>query len=263
MKKSILTLALAVAFGATASAQTPAKPAEKPAAKSDEMTPGMTQIFSPVPPVVDPGPFDAVLPVPSDAIVLLGKNGKMDEWKRAKDGAPCPWKYENGVMTVVPGTGAILSRRSFGDCQLHVEWRSPVPPTGNSQGRGNSGIFMQNLYEIQVLDSYNNPTYVNGQAGAIYKQSIPLVNPCREPGKWNVYDIIFTAPRFNDKGQVLYPARATVLFNGVLVQNDFHILGPTLNIGVPRYGEPYTGGPIQLQDHNHPVSYRNIWIREL
>jgi len=263
MKKSLFTLAVAVAFAATASAQETSAKAQAPA-KPVKMTAEMTAVNSPIPPIVDPGYVDVVLPAPSDAIILLGKEGKMDEWKSDKGDGPSTWKSEkNGVMTVEPNTGNLLSKRSFNDCQLHVEWRSPNPPTGKGQDRGNSGIFMQNLYEIQILDSYDNTTYVNGQAGAIYKQSAPLVNPCRKPGQWNTYDIVFIAPRFNDKGQMLYPARITLIFNGVLVQNDFQLTGPTLNSGIPRYGEPYVGGPIRLQDHHHPVSFRNIWIREL
>jgi len=271
MEKVLCTIAFAALCVVAAPAQTAAPaPAAAGQTKSagenpdkNQMTPAMTETFAPVPPVVDPGYADVVLPAPSDAIILLGKDGKMDEWK-AEKGGPCPWKSEkDGVMTVAPGEGNILTKREFNDCQLHVEWRSPNPPSGNSQGRGNSGVFMQNLYEIQVLDSYDNKTYVNGQAGAVYKQSAPLVNPCRKPGQWNTYDIVFIAPRFNDKGQLLYPARVTLIFNGVLVQNDFAVQGPTLNVGIPRYGEPYTGGPIKLQDHHNPVSFRNIWIREL
>ncbi len=221
-------------------------------------TPVSTELWEPVPPVITPGEGTAA---PSDAMVLFdGTN--LNEWTNAK-GEPAGWTVADGCMTVKPGTGIIQTKRGFGDCQLHIEWRSPIVVTGESQGRGNSGIFLQNLYEVQVLDCYNNKTYSNGQTGSIYKQSIPLVNACRKPGEWQSYDIIYTAPRFNENGRVAIPGRITVLHNGVLIQNNVEIRGTTEYIGSPR---PVLHGmkePISLQDHDNLVSYRNIWIREL
>jgi hypothetical protein len=170
---------------------------------------------------------------------------------------------EDGAMTVVKKTGNILTKQGFGDCQLHIEWRTPAEVVGESQGRGNSGIFLQSRYELQVLDSYNNRTYSNGQAGSLYKQAIPLVNACRKPGEWQAYDAIYTAPRFAEDGTVQRPAFITVLQNGVLVQNHFELKGPTEYIGQPKYKKHNPKEPLMLQDHGNPVSYRNIWIREL
>ncbi len=150
----------------------------------------------------------------------------------------------------------------FEDVQLHIEWRTPSVVVGESQGRGNSGIFFQGLYELQVLDNYNNRTYRNGQAGSIYKQYAPLVNVCRKPGVWQTYDVIFIAPRFEENGTLLTPARVTVFQNGVLVQNNVQLFGPTEYIGIPKY-KKHGPAPLELQDHNNPVSYRNIWIRKL
>ncbi|MEZ5044957.1 MAG: DUF1080 domain-containing protein [Saprospiraceae bacterium] len=220
--------------------------------------PVATEVWDPVPRVVTPGA--ATNTAPSDAIVLFdGSN--TNEWSHA-DGSAVKWKTGDNAMTVVKGTGVIQSKRTFGDCQLHIEWRTPAEVVGEGQGRGNSGIFLQSLYELQVLDSYGSKTYSNGQAGSIYKQSIPLVNACRPPGEWQTYDIIYTAPRFNEDGIKVASARITVLQNGVLVQNNTEIKGTTEYIGLPK--NPKHGkGPIVLQDHGNPVSYRNIWIREL
>jgi hypothetical protein len=221
-------------------------------------TPVSTELWEPVPPVITPGEATTA---PSDAIILFDGTS-LNEWTNAK-GEPAGWTVADGCMTVKPGTGIIKTKRGFGDCQLHIEWRSPIVVTGESQGRGNSGIFLQNLYEVQVLDCYNNKTYSNGQTGSIYKQSIPLVNACRKPGEWQTYDIIYTAPRFSENGRVAIPGRITVLHNGVLIQNNVEIRGTTEYIGSPR---PVVHGmkePISLQDHDNLVSYRNIWIREL
>jgi hypothetical protein len=166
-------------------------------------------------------------------------------------------------MTVVKGTGDIRTTRRFGDCQLHVEWRTPPVATGEGQGRGNSGVFLQERYEVQVLDSFDNRTYSNGQAASIYKQHIPLVNASRPPGEWQTYDIIYTAPRFADDGTVRRPAYMTVLHNGVLAQQHVEVKGTTVYIGQPRYEPHGAAEPLRLQDHGDPVSYRNIWIREL
>jgi hypothetical protein len=165
-------------------------------------------------------------------------------------------------MTVQKGAGDIRTKQAFGDCQLHIEWRAPVEVIGDSQGRGNSGIFLQSTYEVQVLDSYNNRTYSNGQAASIYKQHMPLVNACRPPGEWQTYDIIYEAPIFHDDGTLARPAFITVIHNGVLVQNHVMLKGHTPYIGLPKY-TAHGKLPIRLQDHGNPVSFRNIWIREL
>ncbi len=220
--------------------------------------PELTEVWEPVPPKVTPG--EQMAP-PSDAIVLFdGTN--LDEWESASGDGPAEWTVANGAMTVKPRTGSIVTKRKFGDCQLHIEWRAPTEIVGEGQGRGNSGVFLQNRYEVQVLDSYESRTYSNGQAASIYKQSIPLVNAMRPPGEWQVYDIIYTAPRFNDDGMVTSPARVTVLHNGIVVQNNVEIRGATEYIGLPTY-EAHGPDVIQLQDHGNPVSFRNIWIREL
>jgi hypothetical protein len=220
--------------------------------------PESTELWEPVPPIVTPGEGTTA---PSDAIILFdGKN--LNEWTNDK-GEAAEWTLADGCVTVKPGSGSILTRRGFGDCQLHIEWRAPAEVIGESQGRGNSGIFLQNRYEVQVLDCYNNVTYANGQTGSIYKQSIPLVNACKKPGEWQVYDIIYTAPRFSENGRVAVPARITVLHNGVLIQNNVEIRGTTEYIGMPQYIPHSMREPLSLQDHSNPVSYRNIWIREL
>ena len=195
---------------------------------------------------------------PSDAIVLFdGNNGS--QWCDEKNGE-IKWEQENGVMTVVKGTGSIFTKQSFGDCQLHIEWRTPEIVEGEGQKRGNSGVIFQKRYELQVLDSYDNQTYYDGQAGSIYNQAAPLVNACRKPGEWQTYDVVFMAPRYNSNGELEIPPRITVLQNGVLVQNNFIIKG----VSMPRVTyDAYHKGPLQLQDHGNPVSYRNIWIREL
>lgn len=231
--------------------------------------PKATEFYSPVPKVVTPGlsPSDA----PSDAIILFG--GKdLNEWVSSKDpSSAAKWTVADGSITVKKGTGNIQTKRSFLDYQLHVEWRIPSNITGSGQARGNSGIFLASTgqgdlgYEIQVLDCYNNATYVNGQTASIYKQSIPLANACKKPGEWQVYDIVWTAPRFNDDGTLKSPARVTAFHNGVLVQNNYELTGVTMYIGQPKYTR-HGASPIKLQDHgdpSEPISYRNIWIREL
>ncbi len=198
--------------------------------------------------------------VPSDAIVLFdGTNA--DAWQHG-DGSAVKWNVSDGTMTVVRGTGPIFTKENFGDCQLHVEWSAPTEIVGEGQGRGNSGVFLQNKYEVQVLDSYNNRTYSNGQAGSIYKQSMPLVNAMKAPGEWQKYDIIFKAPRFNADGIKVASGTITVLHNGVVIQNHYELKGTTPFIGLPQ-NPAHGDGPIQLQDHGNPVKYRNIWIREL
>lgn len=219
--------------------------------------PKVTEIWKPVPPKVTPG--KAGNP-PSDAIVLFnGEN--LAKWE-STNGGDAPWKIEGNAMTVVPKSGAIKTKNSFGSVQLHIEWRTPATVEGNGQGRGNSGVFFMGRYELQVLDSYNNETYSNGQAASIYKQHIPLANACKEPGEWQSYDVIFKAPVFGESGRIIHPAYITVLHNGVLVQNHVAIWGTTQFKGLPTYDE-HGKAPIILQDHNNPVSFRNIWIREL
>jgi len=219
----------------------------------------------PAPKVIDPGTASTQEQAgkpPSDATVLFG--GKdLAGWKSQKDGGPAKWKVENGYMEVVKGTGYIETTQGFGDCQLHVEWMAPSPPVGQDQDRGNSGVFLMGQYEVQVVDSYQNTTYPDGQAAALYGQYPPLVNASRPPGQWQIYDIVFRAPRFDGDGKVTRPARVTVLHNGVLVQEGVDLTGPTAHKARPPYKAHPAKLPLALQDHDHPVRYRNIWIREL
>lgn len=198
---------------------------------------------------------------PSDAVVLFDGRD-LSAWVD-DSGRPARWTVGDGWFAVNPGTGDIHTTRAFGDVQLHVEWSAPVPPTGTGQDRGNSGVYLQRTFEVQVLDSYHADTYADGQAGAIYGQYPPLVNPIRPPGEWNSYDILFHAPRWNPDGTLLAKARMTVLMNGIVIQDDVELTGPTAHQERP----PYTRIPAQLslelQDHHHPVRYRNIWVREL
>lgn len=228
----------------------------------DRMTPGMTEIWEPEVRVIQPAE-EAGQP-PSDAIVLFDGSDINKEWEDVY-GNPTKWKVEDGELICVRGADTIQTKRVFQDFQLHVEWKTPSEVTGEGQGRGNSGIFLQGLYEVQILDSYDNRTYRNGQAGSIYKQYAPLVNACRGPGEWQTYDIIYTAPRFDEDNNAFFtPPHVTVLHNGVLIQNNVSVRGPTTYIGIPEYLVSKHGpGPIQLQDHGNPVAYRNIWIREL
>ncbi len=219
--------------------------------------PKATEVWEPEPRVVTPGTSTAP---PSDAIILFdGSN--LDGWTNGK-GEAAGWKVEDGAMTVVKGTGDVKTKRKFASCQLHIEWRTPKVIEGKGQGRGNSGVFLSNTYEVQVLDSYQNRTYSNGQAASIYKQYLPLVNACRPPGEWQTYDIIYMAPVFNDDGMKVRSGTLTVIQNGVLVQNNVEIKGTTPYIGLPK-NPPHGKGPLRLQDHGNPVSYRNIWVREL
>lgn len=221
--------------------------------------PKATEFYEPVPPKVQ---SEAVkTPPPSDAIVLLGEGADTKEWTMG-EGGEVQWTREGNTLTVVPGSGMIATRRSFGDIQLHLEWRSPNEPDREGQGRGNSGVFLQERYEVQVLESNGSDTYTNGQAGSVYKQNPPLVNATSVMGQWNSYDIIFRAPRFDRNGMLLRPAAVTVLHNGVVVQNHFELAGPTEYIGLPHY-VAHGDGRIMLQDHGNLVSYRNIWVREL
>ncbi len=217
-----------------------------------------TEVWEPVPPKVK-APQDGV---PSDAIVLFD-GSDLNEWV-ADDGGEPTWNLEGDAMTVARREGGIRTKREFCDVQLHIEWRSPTDIEGmDGQNRGNSGVFLQERYEVQVLDSHDNETYPNGQAASIYKQSIPLVNATRPRGEWQAYDIIYTAPRFGTDGELEKPAYVTVLHNGVLVQNHFEIQGKTEWIGAPSYDEAHGCAPLALQDHDAAVSFRNIWVREL
>jgi len=223
----------------------------------EPLDPKVTELWKPVPivtPAAQPGQ------PPSDAIILFdGKD--LSKWTSTRGGA-ASWDVSDGAMTVKSNSGGIKTTQTFGDIQLHVEWRSPIVVKGEGQGRGNSGVYLQERYEVQVLDSYENQTYANGQAGSVYKEHIPQVNATRKPGEWQSYDIIFTAPRFSDKGTMVVPGYVTVLHNGVLIQNHIALSGPTQFKGLPM-AEVHGKGSIILQDHGDLVSYRNIWVREL
>lgn len=221
--------------------------------------PKATEVWEPVPRKVTPGTVNSA--PPSDAIVLFdGTN--LNEWASRRDQGAAKWDVADGIMTVKPRTGDIISRRKFGDIQLHLEWRSPQVVESEGQGRGNSGVFLQERYEIQILDSYESRTYSNGQAGALYKQSIPLVNATRPHTDWETYDIIYSAPVFNEDGIKVKSAYITVIHNGVVIQNHQEIKGTTEYIGLPK-NDAHGKGSIILQDHGNLVSYRNIWVREL
>ena len=252
-----LALAAVMAVGSIAFAQ-----------QSGTAKPEDTEVWQPVPPKVTPGATCGA--APSDAIVLFdGKN--LDQWVSNRDKSPAKWVVADGVLTVNKKAGNIETKRSFKDYQLHIEWKVPADITGSGQARGNSGVFLASTgpgddgYELQVLDNFTNKTYVNGMAGSLYKQAIPLVNPSRKPGEWQTYDVVWTAPTFNSDGSLKTPAYATVFFNGVLVENHFELKGETRYIGKPFY-KAYTSAPIKLQAHgdkSEPDSFRNIWVREL
>lgn len=225
-------------------------------------TPEETEFYKPVPPVVNP--HDPIKKAPSDAIVLFGGDN-LDNWISSRDSTAAKWIVNNdGSMTVNNKTGDIQTVQNFGSIQLHLEWKSPAEVQGKGQSRGNSGVFLNGLYEVQVLDNNDNDTYVNGQVGSIYKQHVPLAMASVPTGEWNTYDIIYHAPEFNDEGDKIKSGTITVLHNGVLVQDNVEIKGTTPYIGWPK--NPAHGkGPLKLQDHgdNSRVSYRNIWVREL
>lgn len=245
-----------------------AQQAGQPPGQAAKPRPADTEVWEPEPTVVTPGKTDAA--PPSDAVVLFdGTN--LEQWETVKDKSAAGWKVADGVMTVHKPAGNIQTKRSFTDYQLHLEWRIPPDITGKDQARGNSGLFLASTsggdsgYELQILDSYQNRTYSNGQAGSIYKQAIPLANAMRKPGEWQTYDVIWTAPKFKADGSVDKPARVTVLHNGVLVQNNFALKGETMYIGTPAY-KAHGASPIKLQSHgdpSEPLSFRNIWVREL
>lgn len=232
--------------------------------------PEETEVYQPVPKVVTPGKTNA--DPPSDAIVLFdGKD--LSQWVLNSDTTKtAPWKVADGILTVDKTTGNIQTKRRFMDYQLHIEWKEPKTLNGSGQGRGNSGLFLASIgpgddgYELQILDSYNNPTYVNGQAASIYKQGIPLANPAKPDDVWQTYDVVWTAPRFNADSSLKTPAYVTVFFNGVVVQNHFELKGPTQYIGTPAYRHAHGASPIKLQAHgdkSEPLSFRNIWVRDL
>lgn len=228
-----------------------------------------TEQWSPKVPVVTPGKSE-MAPAPSDAVVLFDGRS-LDKWATVKDGSPARWTVKDGAFTVVKEAGNIQTKQSFGNYQLHLEYRIPANITGKGQARGNSGLFLASTgtgdegYEFQILDSYQNDTYVNGQAGAIYKQYPPLANPVRKPGEWQSVDVVWTKPVFNGDGSVKTPAYVTASINGVLVQNHVAVKGETVYIGKPTY-KAYDRAPIKLQSHgdpSEPISFRNIWVREL
>jgi hypothetical protein len=235
-------------------------------ANAQKAKPEDTEIWEPIPKVVTP----AATPggAPSDAIILFdGKN--LDQWVQVDDNSPAKWDVHDGILTVNKKYGNIATKQLFTNYQLHLEWKVPADIEGSGQARGNSGVFLASLgkgdagYELQVLDSYNNKTYVNGMAGSLYKQAIPLANPGRQPGQWQTYDVVWTAPTFNADGSLKTPAKATVFFNGVVVENNFELIGPTLYIGKPVY-KAHGPAPIKLQAHgdkSKPLSFRNIWVR--
>ena len=227
-----------------------------------EYTPEDTEVWKPVPEVIAPGATDDQ--PPADAIVLFDGTS-MDAWEIASD---TKWNVHDGIVTIEPSQAkqevptSIHTKQPFGDMQLHIEWMAPAQVEGEGQRRGNSGILIQGGYELQIQDNYDNPTYVNGQAGSIYKQHAPMVNACRKPGEWQTYDVFYTAPTFNEIGLLLTPAYITVMHNGILVQNHTEIKGRIKFIGLPNY-DPHGKEPIHLQDHGNAVSFRNIWVREL
>ena len=245
-------------FGVTIAQHTDTPPEVSPM----KMKPEMTEIWEPEVPVVIPA--KKLGDAPSDAIVLFD-GSDLNQWESQKEKSkPAPWKIiDSDYMEVVPKSGGIQTKESFGDCQFHLEFSAPDKVESKGQGRGNSGIFFQGRYELQILDSYQNRTYRNGQAGSIYKDHAPLVNVMKPPSEWNVYDVIYKAPRFKPNGTLDYPATITVFHNGVLIQNNVTINGGTYYIGLHNYGEAHGEAPISLQDHGNKTQFRNIWIRRL
>jgi len=275
MKRNLMICAISLTLlvaGLTrlpdAFAQTPVKDQSNTKESAASARPEDTEQWTPVPAKVSPGEREGA--APSDAIVLFdGRN--LDEWVTARDRSPARWRIADGVMVVDKAAGNIETKRLFGNYQLHLEWRIPADITGEGQARGNSGLFLASTgaadqgYEIQILDSWENKTYVNGQAASVYKQAPPLVNASRKPGEWQSYDVVWTAPVFRADGSLDMPAYVTVLHNGVLVQNHFRLSGETVYIGKPAY-QKHARAAIKLQAHGDPsgpISFRNIWVREL
>lgn len=259
---SLMFATLTTCFVQAQGQQRNAPPAGQKQEFPARMTPAMTEVMDPEVKIIQPGAAYGM--PPSDAIVLFDGSGIDREWVDAK-GDPSKWIVKDGALVCVKGSGIIKTKRTFNDFQLHIEWMAPSEVIGDGQGRGNSGVYLQELYEVQVLDSYNNRTYRNGQAGSLYKQYPPLVNAARKPGEWQTYDIIYTAPRFGEDSTTYFtPPRVTVIHNGVLIQNNVSLRGPTLYIGMPEYSVKKHGPQsLVLQDHGNPVAFRNIWIREL
>lgn len=215
----------------------------------------------PQPAIVTPGPA-CISSAPSDAIVLFG--GKdLSAWSKAGSDAPAGWSVKDGVATITAGSGNIATRQSFGDCQVHIEWMVPVELKCESQHGCNSGLFFHSRYEIQILNSSGNVTYADGMAGSLYGQYPPMVNPCRPQGEWNTYDVVFRGPRFDASAGIVRTATVTLIFNGVLVQDDVELLGATAHGARATYSSHPDTGPIMLQDHGDPLKFRNIWIRPL
>ncbi|MDX2038000.1 MAG: DUF1080 domain-containing protein [Isosphaeraceae bacterium] len=261
--RSILSacVILGLACVAVASALTPA--AEPGKSVADRMRAWRQHDVSrPKPPVVTPVEPTRVVPAPADAVVLFDGDD-LDAWTPVEGGGPARWKVADGVFEVTPGRGAIRTKQGFGDVQLHIEWASPMPPNGVGQDRGNSGLFFMGVYELQILDSHNAETYTDGQAGALYGQYPPLANASRPPGEWQSYDVAFRRPRFETDGTLIEPARMTVFHNGVLVQNNEELLGQTSWLRWSPHEDLGEKAPISLQDHGHPVRFRNIWVRPL
>ena len=259
MNKKIFTAATALLLSFACSRLDGQTGKEYP--QPERMTPKMTEYWTPQPKVVTPGDTkNQLVPPPSDATVLFdGKD--LSAWENGK-GEAARWTVKDGYFEVKAGEGEIRTKRKFENFQLHVEWRAPENVKGEGQGRCNSGVFLQGIYEVQILDCYNNETYVNGMTASVYKQSPPLVNAMRKPGEWNSYDIIYSAPVFKDDGTYRFPPQVTVLHNGILVQHNFLIRGTTDYVGHPRVVR-HEAGPVSLQDHGDLVNFRNIWIREL
>ena len=263
MKKLLIISLMLITYAySSGQVQQVAKTVASKFPEPEKMTPGMTEIWEPEVKIIQTGVTNS--DAPSDAIILFNGNDISSEWSDMQ-GNPSKWIVKDGELISVRSAGYIKSKRQFTNFQLHIEWKTPSEVSGDSQGRGNSGVFLQELYEIQVLDSYNNRTYRNGQAGSLYKQYPPLVNVCRKPGEWQTYDVIYTAPTFgNDSTIYITPPIVTVFQNGVLVQNNVSLRGPTEYIGMPEYFIKKHGpGSLELQDHGNPVAYRNIWVREL
>ncbi len=262
-------IAIATGFAVAIACHSPVYAHAATAPDAPEPTdPKATEQWDPVPALVTPGATPGA--PPSDAIVLFdGRN--LDLWESSRDHSPARWRVHDGAVTVEKSTGNIQTTQRFRDYQLHLEWCVPQDITGAGQARGNSGVFLASTgpgdegYEIQILDSWKNPTYVNGQAASVYKQAAPLVNAMRPPGQWQTYDIVWTAPVFDPDGTLKSPAYVTVLHNGVLVQNHRALAGETVYIGRPKY-RAFADAPIKLQAHGDPsppISFRNIWVRKL
>ncbi len=272
MRKNLLNLTILTVVGLAGcasqppAADKPGKPAPVGYTDTPMLPSGKWHVHDPdrtVPPVVTPGAtFSDGASPPADAIVLFDCHN-FSHWASTNNDTP-KWKIKDGYMEVAPHTGYIHTKEEFGDCQLHLEWAEPAKVQGNSQERGNSGVFFQGIYEVQVLDCYNNPTYPDGQCGALYGQSPPLVNACKKPGEWQTYDIIFEAARFGTDHQLIKPASVTVIQNGIVLHHKQALLGPTGHKILANYNEETPArGPIALQDHNNPTRFRNIWIRNI